>query len=207
MRVIVVPLLACLAAACGDSQADDAGRLLAPELADASGAAAPGAEGDPAAGALLAAAATEEGAGSDAAQAEAVAATASASPSPSGERAAGLPLRLGFYVSSDVSCSQASNATLQLLRREGINTSRTPCDFSRIEKAGDNRYRVTETCTELGGWGDGEQHVSTNTAIYEILSETRFKVMGDSWESTMQYCPQSSLPEPWRDNDISDIIG
>lgn len=202
MRAIAIPLLAGLLAACGDSGADDTARLVTPELADASGGAANGAGGDPAAAALLSATATSD----DAASGPEQAAVANSS-SPSGEQVAGLPLRLGFYVSSDVSCAQASNATLQLLHRDGINTSRTPCDFSRIEKIADNRYRVTESCTEIGGWGDGEQNASTNTAIYEILNETRFKVVGDSWESTMQYCAQSSLPEPWRDNDISDITG
>ena len=50
--------------------------------------------------------------------------------------AAGLPLTLGYYVDRDTPCGQASNATLQLLRRTGIGASRMFCEFKRIEKLG-----------------------------------------------------------------------
>lgn len=54
-----------------------------------------------------------------------------------------LPLRRGFYVTADTPCNQASNATLQLVTREGINAARTVCRFRTIEKTGATSYRVT----------------------------------------------------------------
>src|SRR3546814_8733928 len=79
--------------------------------------------------------------------------------------------------------------------------------FKSIEKTGANSYRVTETCSEGGAaWGT-EEHISTNVSTYEIPNNTSFTTKSDSgWESSARYCPQSSLPEPWRNNDIADLI-
>jgi hypothetical protein len=118
-----------------------------------------------------------------------------------------LPLELGFYVPTDIVCSQASNATLSLLRRSGINTSRVPCDFTAVEPLGGNRFRVTERCSSGGAaWGTDEE-VSTSTAIYVIATPTRFRIESEGgYTATMQHCPQGELPDPWRSNDIADII-
>jgi hypothetical protein len=118
-----------------------------------------------------------------------------------------LPLRRGFYVSSDTSCAQASNATLMLVKRDGINSSRTPCDFKKIEKTGPTSYRVTESCNDNGSaWGH-QDTITTEVSTFEIRSDTAFTAKSDSgWEKSARYCAQSSLPEPWRDNDIADII-
>lgn len=125
---------------------------------------------------------------------------------PKGETVASLPLQRGFYVADGTSCGQASNATLMLVRKSGINTSRVPCDFKSIEKTGANSYRVTETCSEGAAWGT-EEHISTNVSTYEIPNNTSFTSKSDSgWESSARYCPQASLPEPWRNNDIADLI-
>lgn len=123
------------------------------------------------------------------------------------ESAASLPLQRGFYVTEGTACGQASNATLMLVRKRGINTSRVPCDFKKIEKTGPNSYRVTESCSEGGAaWGTEEQ-ISTSVSTYEILNDTGFTVKSDGgWESSARYCPQPSLPEPWRNNDITDLI-
>lgn len=119
-----------------------------------------------------------------------------------------LPLRRGFYVRADTACEQASNATLQLLHRDGINTSRVPCTFDKIEKTGANSYRVIESCTFGDPTGRTEGSVSTRTSTYEIAGETGVTIRHDGGgESTARYCPQSSLPAPWRDNDISGLIG
>lgn len=106
-----------------------------------------------------------------------------------------LPLKRGFYVSSDTPCAQASNATLRLVTREGINWARDVCTFRKIEKTGATSYRVTESCS-------GEPQA------YEIPNETSFTVKYDGGsESSARFCAQSSLPDPWRDNDISDVTG
>lgn len=47
-------------------------------------------------------------------------------------------------------------------------------------------------------------------AIYTLQGEEAFTFTFTSeygWEGSARHCPQSSLPEPWRDNDISDLIG
>jgi hypothetical protein len=123
-----------------------------------------------------------------------------------GETVTSLPLKRGFYVAGDTACGQASNATLMLVRKSGINSSRVPCEFKAIEKVGANSYRVTESCSEGGAaWGT-EEHVSTSVSTYEIASDTSFTSKSDSgWENSARYCPQSSLPEPWRNNDIGDL--
>lgn len=209
MRVLCSLLLATLAGACGNSEA---GETSAPDIsptassptnASASEASVIGALRDDGASAGLMAGSGE---GSQV-QPDARSPQAPAAGALSGGAVAQLPLRLGFYVSSDVTCATASNATLQLLGRDGINTSRVPCSLDRIEQVDATRYRVTSTCTEGGpAWGT-EESVETSSSIYEILSETSFKrIYEDGWESTMNHCPQSTLPEPWRDNDISDLI-
>lgn len=122
------------------------------------------------------------------------------------ESVASLPLRRGFYVTEGATCEEASNATLMLVRKGGINTSRVPCDFKSIVKAGPSDYRVTESCSEGGpAWGSEEQ-VSSRVSTYEVLSETSFRMKSGDWEYIASYCPQPSLPEPWRENDISDIV-
>ncbi len=131
----------------------------------------------------------------------------SASSAPAPEKVAGLPLKRGFYVASDTPCGKASNATLLLVRRDGINGSRDTCTFEKIEKIGATTYRVTDSCSSGGeAWGSEEQ-VERISSTYEIPNDTSYKAKSDSgWEHSARYCAQSALPEPWRDNDIRDLI-
>jgi len=108
-----------------------------------------------------------------------------------------LPLKRGFYVTDGTPCAQASNATLLLVTREGVNGSRDVCTFTKIEKTGATSYRVTELCSNKAA-----------TVTYDVPNETSFRVTYESsGDRSARYCAQSSLPEPWRDNDISDLIG
>lgn len=134
------------------------------------------------------------GAGTDAALAVAQA----------GERVSELPLKRGFYVASDTPCEHASNATLLLLRRDGIGGARDSCDFTHIERVGATTYRVTERCGDLMDPGDSENYVVT----WEIPNDTSFSTeREDGWPRSARHCEQSRLPDPWRDNDISDVTG
>ena len=122
----------------------------------------------------------------------------------SGERVSELPLKRGFYVASDTPCDHASNATLMLLRRDGIGGARDSCDFTQIERVGETTYRVTERCGDLMNPGDGEIYVVT----WEIPDDSSFTtVREDGWSNGARHCEQSRLPDPWRDNDISDVTG
>jgi hypothetical protein len=124
-------------------------------------------------------------------------------PGPAPEKAAAatvstLPLKRGFYVASEIPCGSASNATLRLVTREGINWSRGVCTFKRIEKIGATSYQVAEQCSGGGA----------STTTYEVPNDTSFTARNEGGsESSARYCNQSSLPDPWRDNDISDLIG
>lgn len=134
------------------------------------------------------------------AQPEAAAAAAEAGPVAT-ETVDALPLRRGFYVRNDDTCAAASNATLALVRRDGI----TSCDFSAIERIGQSRYRVQETCREHQGPAPSTYKL---TQEYEILAEDRYRVTYEYGETVeFGFCPQQSLPEPWRSNDISDLTG
>ncbi|MDP3415652.1 hypothetical protein [Falsiroseomonas sp.] len=115
----------------------------------------------------------------------------------------GLPLQRGFYVNADTTCGRASNATLLLLRRNGIGGARDLCEFQSITAAGPDRYSVTQACRELGRDGAAE----TETVIFEITSRTSFRQTSPhGWSRAARFCPQRSLPAPWRDNDIRDLV-
>ncbi|MFC3098712.1 hypothetical protein [Alteraurantiacibacter palmitatis] len=120
-----------------------------------------------------------------------------------------LPLPLGFYISDGESCGSASNATLILLHRTGINSSREPCEFSRIEQVAPSTFQVAQSCSDNGeAWG-GETTIYEVVAQVEVTGEHSFRMTydADSKPVDWTHCPQSSLPDPWRDNDISDLIG
>lgn len=108
-----------------------------------------------------------------------------------------LPLERGFYVRSDATCRTASLDTLALLTRQGLQWSGSACTFGRIEKLGPTTYRVEQTCD-----GPGKA-----TATWQIRSPTAFSFKdANGWEHTASLCPQKSLPEPWRSNDVSGLI-
>lgn len=114
-----------------------------------------------------------------------------------------LPLRRGYYVATDTPCSQASNATVMLLRREGIGGARDFCEFRRIEKTGPHTYRVTEACGDLQDAAAPEISITT----YTLTGETAFSSRSElGWERSARYCAQSAMPPDFRANDISDVI-
>ncbi len=116
-----------------------------------------------------------------------------------------LPLKRGFYVSSDTACGEASHATLLLKRRGGISGARDSCEFTSIVKTGPESYRVTEMCGDLFGAQDGS---STEVIEWKVPDDVSFKSKSEAGsERSFRYCDQSSLPEDWRDADISDVIG
>lgn len=117
---------------------------------------------------------------------------------------AALPLKRGYYVESDTPCSQASNATTTLLRREGIGGARDFCEFKKIEQTGPNTYRVTEACGDLQDNAPPE----TSTSLYTLAGDRAFTAKSEhGWERSARYCAQSTMPPDWRANDISDVAG
>ncbi|HMM73368.1 MAG: hypothetical protein IT469_02965 [Pseudomonadales bacterium] len=113
-----------------------------------------------------------------------------------------LPLRLGFYVSSDTPCEHASNATLSLLRRNGIGGARDFCEFKSIERVEPDVYRVMESCADLR-----DDYAETSVVTYFLAGDTGFRARSESgWEHRARHCPQSALPEEWRDADIGELL-
>lgn len=120
-----------------------------------------------------------------------------------GRIVAELPLKRGYYVAADTPCAQASNATVVLLRREGLGGSQDFCEFKKIEQTASSTYRVTQSCGDLRGGGE-----ETSIVIYELLGDAGFKSKTEfGWEHSARRCEQSSMPADWRENDISDVIG
>lgn len=112
-----------------------------------------------------------------------------------------LPLARGYYVASDTPCSEASNATVSLLQREGIGGSRDFCEFKKIENTGPNAYRVTQACKAFQDSTPPE----TSVVIYTLAGDTRFTSRNeDGREYDARHCAQASMPSEWRENDIGD---
>jgi len=112
-----------------------------------------------------------------------------------------LPLQRGFYVRKEVACPQASNATLMLVTRDGMNVSRVLTKFTKVQKTGATTYQVTEVSEDLQG-----KKMSPTVQVYEVPDRTTFSLRDSSGVFTFRYCPQNSLPEPWRNNDIRSMI-
>lgn len=120
-----------------------------------------------------------------------------------------LPLRSGYYVSSDTPCAEASNATLHLMHDDGqgyggFTTPPYYCGFVRIEQVGRSRYRVEEACGDA--YGDGDEPVAA-ASMYEVVSDTRYRaVRDDGWASESRRCPRRELPALWRDADVGAYV-
>ncbi len=115
--------------------------------------------------------------------------------------AAQVQLQRGYYIDAATPCAQASNATLTLVHRSGINASRVACEFTSVTPSGPDTYAFTESCTEIGS-----SEPFTNAGTIVLMSPTRYRVQGEGWQAEMNHCPQPALPEPWRSNDISDLV-
>ncbi len=193
--------------------ADKPAENATPTTPDAEAAETPPADAGPAETAPANAASADASAGTadalpaDAATA-AMAPAAKAAPVPvaakSGAGVMALPLKRGYYVASDTPCGKASNATTMLLRRDGIGGSRDFCAFRKIEQTGPATYQVTEACGDLQDSGPPD----IQSVTYTIGADDRFTSESASgWKRDARYCAQSAMPEDWRANDISDIIG
>jgi hypothetical protein len=125
-----------------------------------------------------------------------------------------LPLQLGFYVAADTRCAEASNATLLLLRANGIGGARDFCQFLSIQQLNAQHFLVEESCADFQA-SDAEQrwvlyHI-INTERFELsLVSAEYPALSQPAETAIFYqgyrCEQSSLPEPWRDNDLAELL-
>lgn len=114
-----------------------------------------------------------------------------------------LPLTPGYYNQGE-SCTDVSNASIVLLGRTSINWSRAACDLTAIEKNDATHWKAMQSCKDI----QSETAEAPYPVFFEIADETTFahRYEGSAESATYRYCAQSSLPEPWRSNDISDLI-
>jgi len=116
-----------------------------------------------------------------------------------GPSVAALPLQLGYYVRSDLSCEQATGDDLYLLTSKGRGSSREFCTFQLITPDRESTLEVVEVCEDLASGGKA----APTTVKYKLLGEAAFLAKDDSgWEIEARFCPQESLPEPWRSKEI-----
>ena len=113
-----------------------------------------------------------------------------------------LPLQRGYFVEQGTPCGSASNASVTLHTGHGINAAQANCELTGIEKTGDNRYAARETCYFIRG---GEQSRQVNYTINDRTSYSENDPQSER-EYSARHCPQVSLPEPWRSNDLSDLL-
>ncbi|MBP6796729.1 MAG: hypothetical protein KA124_01405 [Luteimonas sp.] len=123
----------------------------------------------------------------------------SAPASPDAAAVAELPLKRGYYVRVDATCAEASNATIELVRRDGISS----CSFTKIESLGAKRYRVHQFCHPREP-AEPREYILTGDGSYRIGKDATDEY-GQPTE--FRFCSQRSLPDPWRDNDISGVSG
>jgi hypothetical protein len=104
-----------------------------------------------------------------------------------------VPLRHGFFVSTDTKCEDASKATINLFLGNAFQFN---CSVKSTKPIGNNTYKITELCTKR----DARE---TTIGTYRIISSTEYIFRWDNSEDHFRYCPQSSLPEPWRSFRVS----
>ena len=111
-----------------------------------------------------------------------------------------LPLQRGYYVDTGTPCSNASLANLVIMRRDGVGAGQVLHRFKRVEKTGPASYRVT--ADEI----DNPDNPGTSVSEFEITGPSSFRWKTDFGVSTMRYCPQNDLPDPWNSNDIRTLV-
>lgn len=110
-----------------------------------------------------------------------------------------LPLHAGFYVSSGTTCDKASNATLLLLKKEGIGGSRYFCNFTKISKLDIKRFDVEEECVYFQS-----KDRTLNKNQYEVINTKKFIISNQGKNILIaNYCSKDQLPLPWRNEDIN----
>ena len=124
-------------------------------------------------------------------------------PAKEAEAITALPLKRGYYVTSDIPCAQASNTTVSLLRRNGLGGARDFCEFRNIRRTRPNTYRVTQSCRNF------QDDISPETSIvtYTIPNDSSFTAHSENgWTHSARHCDQANMPPEWRENDISDAL-
>lgn len=105
-----------------------------------------------------------------------------------------LPLKRGFYVEVNIPCEQASSNSLVLFLGDRFGAT---CSVEKVFVHGNaSNVDVTERCNSREWF--------TGRSSYVVISGTEFRMThrpdgaSDVLRKQFRYCPQSSLPEPFR---------
>lgn len=110
-----------------------------------------------------------------------------------------MPLKRGFYVQSKTACGDASNATLELFLGDRF---RANCKRLSLTRKG-QEYELQSVCSERGETIKATVYYMVhNTQEFTLRTKTNY---GNVGPMKYRYCPQSSLPEPWRTNRIPEL--
>lgn len=107
-----------------------------------------------------------------------------------------LPLKPGVYVSTAISCENASAATVALLGKDRVSRHGQTCLFVGVNRTGRGSYAVAVACPASQPSGRTEERVET----WEITSPTTFSRHGrERWEDPVRLCAPGDLPSAWRE--------
>lgn len=105
-----------------------------------------------------------------------------------------VPLKRGYYVTTNVACSRASNATLTLFTGKsfGFNCS------AKVQQIHRQTFKISQACHVKD-----ERIESVGT--YLVLNDREYVLKNEHGEFRNHFCEQTQLPGPWSTNDLSDI--
>ncbi len=112
-----------------------------------------------------------------------------------------LPLQRGYYVNADTPCGAASSATLMLVRRDASATNRRSTGSGASKRSAPATWRVTAERIDNDGRAEG-----TSVSTYEIIGPASYRRKNEFGVFALRFCPQKSLPAPWRSNHIGALL-
>jgi hypothetical protein len=78
-----------------------------------------------------------------------------------------LPIERGYYVSSDTSCQQASNATIVLYNGVSFGSAHVECRKPLSKKLTADSYQITDHCRDMQGRGGSLENIHGDIYCFE----------------------------------------
>jgi len=105
-----------------------------------------------------------------------------------------LPLRRGYYVSVDVPCGRASNATLNLFDGAKLGQAHAEIRKTTVGRKRDGSYEVTEEWLGLQGGERAKPQVHQFNLL--VLSPTEFVIKGSPRDYKARYLSTVGTSRP-----------
>ncbi|WP_260927062.1 hypothetical protein [Novosphingobium sp. 9] len=119
-----------------------------------------------------------------------------------------VPVRPGYYATGDTPCDRVSARTVLVLYRDGMDSAAGSCAWSEVQPVAgagaaasvSGSWRVTRRCLvgQQEGVSDGTPYV--RHARITLAGKGAFVLRDEGGAAPIRakWCPQASLPEPWR---------